>query len=100
MSSRMRSKRRAFRNDPVLSERAIDIGAIGDGIIELSGWVDSEEEAELATTVARGTPGVDTVVNRLTVGGEDEMGEDELGEDELDRGEGADEDPSAPLSGG
>src|SRR6476620_10315196 len=28
----------AFRNDPTLSERAIDIGAIGDGIIELTGW--------------------------------------------------------------
>src|SRR4051812_33693157 len=26
----------AFRNDPLLSERAIDIGAIGDGIIELT----------------------------------------------------------------
>jgi BON domain len=85
----------AFRNDPVLSERAIDIGAIGEGIIELSGWVDSEDEAELATTVARGTPGVDTVVNRLTVGNEDEMGEDEL-----NRAEGAEEDPNTPLSGG
>src|SRR6185503_5395156 len=27
----------AFRNDPVLAERAVDIGAIGDGIIELTG---------------------------------------------------------------
>jgi BON domain len=85
----------AFRNDPVLSERAIDIGAIGDGIIELSGWVDSEEEKELATTVARGTPGVETVVNRLTVGDGSEMGEDEL-----NRGEGTEEDPSTPLNGG
>src|ERR1700754_2212220 len=29
----------AFRNDPILSERAIDIGAISDGVIELAGWV-------------------------------------------------------------
>src|SRR5918912_3287084 len=83
----------AFRNDPVLSERAIDIGAIGDGIIELSGWVDSDEEVELATTVARGTPGVTTVVNRLAVGDGEDMGEaDEMEEDEVDRAESAEED--------
>jgi hypothetical protein len=57
----------AFRNDPTLSERAIDIGAVEDGIIELTGWVNSEEEAHQAVVVARGVPGVDTVVNRLVV---------------------------------
>ena len=57
----------AFRNDPVLSERAIDIGAIGTGIIELTGWVHAEDETHHAVTVTRGVPGVDTVVNRLTV---------------------------------
>lgn len=57
----------AFRNDPILSERAVDIGAIGEGIIELTGWVHSDEEAEHAMTLTRGVPGVDTVVNRLAV---------------------------------
>lgn len=57
----------AFNNDPVLAERAIDIGAMGRGIVELAGWVESDEEAEKAMTVARGVPGVDTVVNRLMV---------------------------------
>jgi hypothetical protein len=57
----------AYRNDPILSERAIDIGALDDGIIELTGWVHEAEEADHAVTVARGTPGVTTVVNRLTV---------------------------------
>jgi osmotically-inducible protein OsmY len=56
-----------FRNDPILSERAVDIGAIGDGIIELTGWVHSEEEAEHAVTLTGGVPGVETVVNRLAV---------------------------------
>jgi len=56
-----------FRNDPVLSERAIDIGAIGEGIIELTGWVHGHDEVTHAMTVTRGTPGVETVVNRLTV---------------------------------
>ena len=57
----------AFRNDPILSERAVDIGAVGDGIIELTGWVHSDDEAEHAMTLTRGVPGVDTVVNRLAV---------------------------------
>jgi hypothetical protein len=63
----------AFRNDPILSERAVDIGAVGEGTIELTGWVNEEAEADQAVTIARGVPGVDTVVNRLTVGDEEEM---------------------------
>ena len=62
----------AFRNDPVLSERAIDIGGIGDTTIELAGWVTTEEEAEHAVVLARGVPGVETVVNRIAVGDEEE----------------------------
>ncbi|HET7457517.1 MAG TPA: BON domain-containing protein [Gemmatimonadaceae bacterium] len=57
----------AFHNDPILSERAVDIGAVGEGIIELTGWVHSDDEAEHAITLTRGVPGVDTVVNRLAV---------------------------------
>ena len=53
----------AFNNDPILAERAIDIGSMGDGIIELAGWVDNDDEAEHAMTIARGVPGVETVVN-------------------------------------
>src|SRR5262249_48060663 len=58
----------AFRNDPILAERAIDIGSISDGVIELAGWVDTEEESHHAVTIARGVPGVDTVVNRIALG--------------------------------
>ena len=57
----------AFRNDPILSERAVDIGAIGRGIIELTGWVHAEDESHHAVVMTRGVPGVETVVNRLTV---------------------------------
>jgi len=63
----------AYHNDPVLSERAIDIGAIDEGIIELTGWVYAASEAEHAVTVARGTPGVDTVLNRLAIRAEEEQ---------------------------
>jgi len=65
-----------YHNDPILSERAIDIGAIDDGIIELTGWVYSADESEHAVTVARGTPGVETVVNRLTVRSQEEQMDD------------------------
>ena len=58
----------AFRNDPVLSERAVDIGAIGEGVIELAGWVHDDSEATHAITIARGVPGVETVVNRMAIG--------------------------------
>jgi len=81
----------AFRNDPTLSERAIDIGAIGDGIIELTGWVHEADEATHAVTITRGVPGVETVVNRLDIrlaGSEESMDEE------------IDDDPSAPLPGG
>lgn len=61
----------AFRNDPVLAERAIDIGSIGDGTIELAGWVEDEAEAKHAMTIARGVPGVDNVVNRIALGDEE-----------------------------
>jgi hypothetical protein len=66
----------AYRNDPILAERAVDIGSIGEGIIELAGWVDTDQEAEHAVTLARGVPGVDTVLNRLAIGSEEARFED------------------------
>ncbi|HEX2094219.1 MAG TPA: BON domain-containing protein [Longimicrobiaceae bacterium] len=57
----------AFLADEVLSERGIDVGAISRGIIELSGSVYTEEEADRAVSVARRVPGVETVVNRMEV---------------------------------
>jgi hypothetical protein len=61
----------AFRNDPILSERAIDIGSISEAVIELAGWVEDEDEAQHAVTIARGVPGVATVVNRIAIGDEE-----------------------------
>ena len=66
----------AFRNDPILAERAVDIGSIGEGVIELAGWVDTEGEAEHAVTLAGGVPGVTTVVNRMAIGDEEERFEE------------------------
>ncbi|MEX0912065.1 MAG: BON domain-containing protein, partial [Gemmatimonadota bacterium] len=58
---------RAFLDDPVLSERGVDIGAISHGIIELSGSVWTDDEADMAVALANRIPGVRTVVNRLDV---------------------------------
>ena len=66
----------AFRNDPILCERAIDIGSLNDGVIELAGWVEDEDESRKAVTIARGVPGVDTVVNRIAIGDEERRFED------------------------
>src|SRR5262245_59393607 len=66
----------AFRNDPVLCERAIDIGSLNDGVIELAGWVEDDNEAKHAVTIARGVPGVDTVVNRIAIGDEERRFDD------------------------
>ena len=62
----------AFINDPIMSERAVDIGALGEGIIELTGWVYTDEESDHAVTLTRGVPGVETVVNRLDVRAEED----------------------------
>jgi hypothetical protein len=63
----------AFRNDPILCERAIDIGSLGPGVIELAGWVENEDESQHAVTLARGVPEVGTVVNRITIGDREEQ---------------------------
>jgi hypothetical protein len=60
-----------FRNDPTLQGRAIDIGAIGSGTIELTGWVHSAEELAHALTLARGVPDVADVMDSLAVRGSD-----------------------------
>lgn len=59
---------RRFLDDEILSERAVDIGAISAGIIELSGFVRTEAEADRAMQLANATQGVRTVVNRLELG--------------------------------
>lgn len=55
----------AFQNDPMLAHRAIDIGAVSPGEIELTGWVAAPAEIDYALTIARGVPGVEQVLNSL-----------------------------------
>ena len=65
----------AFTNDPTLRERAVDIGAVAEHTIELTGHVFTERESDHAAVIARGVPGVETVVNRLSIR-DDEQGEE------------------------
>lgn len=55
----------AFADDGVLANRGIDVGAISEGIVELSGSVVTRAEAAHAMAVAQGVAGVSTVVNRM-----------------------------------
>ena len=57
----------AFLTDEILSERGVDVGAISRGIVELSGAVWNQTEADRAVRVASAVAGVRTVVNRLEV---------------------------------
>lgn len=53
--------------DPVAGRCAIDVAALGPGVIELTGTVPDEEASDRAGAVAQRVSGVSTVVNRLTV---------------------------------
>lgn len=55
----------AFADDGVLANRGIDVGAISEGIVELSGSVATRAEAAHAMAVAQRVAGVSTVVNRM-----------------------------------
>lgn len=57
----------ALRNDRSLARRAIEVDSISDGVIELTGEVETRAEARRAVAIAQGARGVYTVVNRLTL---------------------------------
>jgi BON domain-containing protein len=59
---------RALRADPILRTRAIDVAAVAPGIVELTGSVETEEEAHHAVDVVQGVLVVSTVLNRLNLG--------------------------------
>jgi hypothetical protein len=76
----------AFANDPILSERAIEIGSLPEGVITLDGRVHSRREVTYASTIAGGTPGVAGVVSRLLVRADEQ---DDIPDGDEARGAGA-----------
>ena len=63
--------RNKFRNDPLIPTSLIHV-AVDRGIVQLSGFVRTYEEANLTISSVKGTPGVKDVINSLVVlsGGE------------------------------
>ncbi len=59
---------KALRSDSTLRSRPIDVAAVAPGIVELSGSVETEEEAHHAVDVVQGVAVVRTVLNRLNLG--------------------------------
>jgi cobalamin biosynthesis protein CobT len=57
----------ALHDDTVLSERAIEIAVVGDGVVELTGTVRAIEEVSRASAMVRSVPGVSMVLNRIDV---------------------------------
>jgi osmotically-inducible protein OsmY len=57
----------AFLSDQLTNRHAIEIGAISRGIVELSGSVETEEDADYAVRLAGRVPGVHSVINRLEI---------------------------------
>ncbi len=53
--------------DPITKARKIDVDTV-NGIVTLTGLVDSEEEIKRAIAIAESTPGVKKVVNNLRIG--------------------------------
>lgn len=75
----------ALTDDPILGSRSIEVGALTAGIVELTGPVRDEWEADRAVAIAQRVPGVRTVLNRL----DHEIVEDHLA-NTLDRYEAGD----------
>jgi BON domain len=61
----------ALRRDVVLGRRAVRVGILEGGIVELTGRVAHGSEVDLAGDVVRAVSGVRTVLNHLLVTGPD-----------------------------
>lgn len=58
----------ALLDDDMTSRCALEVAAVGEGVIELTGTVGTATELRRAVEVTQGVEGVRTVVNRVEVG--------------------------------
>jgi osmotically-inducible protein OsmY len=63
----------ALKAENRLAGIAIEILAVGRGVIELRGWVPSRAVRTLACRTALAAPGIESVINSLLVRGEDDL---------------------------
>src|SRR5688572_6043355 len=59
----------ALLRDDTAKSQAIDIGAVGTGVVEVSGTVATQQEARHIVDLIDGVPGVHAVLNRLEIRG-------------------------------
>lgn len=57
----------ALNENPKTRALQVDVRALGDGVVELTGEAPDREARELAGTIARGVAGTHVVVNRMRV---------------------------------
>ncbi|HEX5388036.1 MAG TPA: BON domain-containing protein [Gemmatimonadales bacterium] len=69
-----RAARAALDADPSLEGMGLDAIIIGRGVVELRGWAQSRAARARAARVALAVPGVESVINRILVRGEDDRG--------------------------
>lgn len=62
----------ALAADPELRELGLQVTPVSTGTVELHGWVRTRPARARAARVARGVPGVDSVINSILVRGEDD----------------------------
>jgi BON domain-containing protein len=63
----------ALAADPLLRDLSLDATAVAVGVVELHGWVLTRALRARAGRAARAVPGIDQVVNRILVRGEDDL---------------------------
>ncbi len=63
--------RTALADHPTTTGLPINVRALGDGVVELSGTAPSPRARQDAWEVAQGIPGADVVVNQILVEGDD-----------------------------
>ena len=61
----------ALRDDIALASRDVRVKRVSDGVVELTGRVADGDQSERAVATAQAVDDVHTVVNRLTVAGEE-----------------------------
>ena len=59
--------------DPMLRDSDLQTRGLSAGVVELSGWVAARSDRTRAARLVQGIPGVDAVVNRILVHGEDDL---------------------------
>ena len=58
---------KGLRQNPATRAQAVDVAAMGAGVIELSGYVDNEEVAHEVVELVDSIPGVHAVFNRMDI---------------------------------